>query len=116
MRAIARRRSALVAELPGRSGNAASGRAQPRDAAGQPNTGPSGGLSRTSRGGSSPWPPPTLIGHLFPLLALALREQQADPGLRLAGDGRGEPRLRLIPPERGNVSALLLVVLGAAKG
>ncbi|WP_399185531.1 cupin domain-containing protein [Streptomyces sp. TLI_185] len=47
MRAIARRRSALVAEPRGRFGNAASVRARRRQAGGSSTTGPGGGPTLT---------------------------------------------------------------------
>ncbi|MFF2408163.1 sensor histidine kinase [Streptomyces sp. NPDC058092] len=60
-----------------------------------------------------PWPPPTLIGYLFLLLALALRETRRTLTAVWVATGAASLILHLIAPERSNGSALLLVVLGA---
>ncbi|MFD4942825.1 sensor histidine kinase [Streptomyces sp. NPDC058239] len=60
-----------------------------------------------------PWPPPTLIGYLFLLLALALRETRRTLVAVWVATGAASLILQLISPGRSNGSALLLVILGA---
>ncbi|MFH8471939.1 sensor histidine kinase [Streptomyces sp. NPDC018000] len=60
-----------------------------------------------------PWPPPTLIGYLFLLLALALRETRRTLVSVWVATGAASLILHLISPDRSNGSALLLVILGA---
>ncbi|MFF2328906.1 MULTISPECIES: sensor histidine kinase [unclassified Streptomyces] len=59
-----------------------------------------------------PWPPPTLIGYLFLLLALALRETRRTLVAVWAATGAAGLVLHLVSPGRSNGSALLLVILG----
>ncbi|MFF2960951.1 sensor histidine kinase [Streptomyces sp. NPDC057963] len=66
------------------------------------------------RFGIWPWPAPTLVGYLFVLLALALRETRQTLAAIWVATGAASLVLHLISPERSNGSALLLVVLGAA--
>ncbi|MFD7429796.1 sensor histidine kinase [Streptomyces sp. NPDC059818] len=63
--------------------------------------------------GSWPWPPPTLIGYLFLLLALALRETRRTLVSVWLVTGAASLALHLISPERSNGSAPLLFILGA---
>lgn len=60
-----------------------------------------------------PWPPPVLIGYLFVLLALALRETRRTLVAVWLATGAAGLALHLISPERSNGSALLLFILGA---
>ncbi|MEU8702661.1 histidine kinase [Streptomyces sp. NPDC048680] len=60
-----------------------------------------------------PWTPPVLIGYLFLLLALALRETRRTLVSVWLATGAAGLFLRLLRPERSNGSALLLVILGA---
>ncbi|MFD7715228.1 sensor histidine kinase [Streptomyces sp. NPDC059814] len=60
-----------------------------------------------------PWPPPTLIGYLFLLLALALRETRRTLVSVWLVTGAASLALHLISPERSNGSAPLLFILGA---
>ncbi|MFJ7491784.1 sensor histidine kinase [Streptomyces sp. NPDC097727] len=60
-----------------------------------------------------PWPPPTLVGYLFVLLALALRETRRTLISVWVATAAASLVLHLISPERSNGSALLLVILGA---
>ncbi|MEU8626231.1 histidine kinase [Streptomyces sp. NPDC048669] len=60
-----------------------------------------------------PWTPPVLIGYLFLLLALALRETRRTLVSVWLATGAAGLFLHLIRPERSNGSALLLAILGA---
>ncbi|MFJ6459676.1 sensor histidine kinase [Streptomyces sp. NPDC091387] len=60
-----------------------------------------------------PWTPPVLIGYLFLLLALALRETRRTLVSVWLATGAAGLFLHLLRPERSNGSALLLVILGA---
>ncbi|WP_405460031.1 sensor histidine kinase [Streptomyces sp. NBC_00101] len=60
-----------------------------------------------------PWPPTVIVGQLFVLLALGLREPRRTlAAVWLATGGVGFA-LHALAPERGNASAVLLFVLGA---
>lgn len=60
-----------------------------------------------------PWTPPALIGYLFLLLALALRETRRTLVAVWLATGAASLALYRISPERSNGSTLLLVILGA---
>ncbi|WP_335932164.1 sensor histidine kinase [Streptomyces sp. PTD5-9] len=59
-----------------------------------------------------PWPPPTLFGHLFLLLAVALREPLRTVASVWAVTATAGLVLHLVAPERSNGSALLLPLFG----
>lgn len=58
-----------------------------------------------------PWPPPVLIGYLFLLLALALRETRRTLVSVWLATGAMSLVLRLVAPGRDNGSTLLLIIL-----
>ncbi|WP_079186318.1 sensor histidine kinase [Streptomyces sp. CB01580] len=60
-----------------------------------------------------PWPPPTLLGHLFLLLAVALREPLRTAASVWSVTSVAGLVLHLIAPGRDNGSAVLLSILGA---
>jgi len=60
-----------------------------------------------------PWPPPTLFGLLFLMLALALRETRRTVASVWAVTSMAGLVLHLSSPHRSNGSAILLAVLGA---
>ncbi|MEW1686259.1 sensor histidine kinase [Streptomyces sp. NPDC091265] len=60
-----------------------------------------------------PWTPPALIGYLFLLLALALRETRRTLVAVWLATGTASLALYALSPERSNSSALLLAILGA---
>ncbi|MEU3216053.1 sensor histidine kinase [Streptomyces sp. NPDC006971] len=60
-----------------------------------------------------PWPPPTLLGHLFLLLAVALREPLRTVASVWSVTSVAGLVLHLIAPGRDNGSAVLLSILGA---
>ncbi|MFJ4961034.1 sensor histidine kinase [Streptomyces sp. NPDC088729] len=60
-----------------------------------------------------PWTPPVIVGHLFLLLALGLRERRRTVIAVWVVTGLGGLLLHLIAPDRGGGSALLITVLGA---
>lgn len=60
-----------------------------------------------------PWTPPALVGYLFVLLALALRETRRTLLSVWLATGAVGLILHLVSPERSDGSALLLVILGA---
>ncbi|MFI9624560.1 sensor histidine kinase [Streptomyces sp. NPDC052042] len=60
-----------------------------------------------------PWPPPTLFGHLFLMLALALREPRRTVASVWAVTTAAGLVLQLINPHRSNGSATLLSIFGA---
>ncbi|WP_299530517.1 sensor histidine kinase [uncultured Streptomyces sp.] len=59
-----------------------------------------------------PWPPPTLIGYLFVLLALGLRETRTTVVAAWLANGAAGLLLFLVAPGRADGSALLLFLLG----
>ncbi|MFH9467239.1 sensor histidine kinase [Streptomyces clavifer] len=71
-------------------------------------------LIHTERQGTIwPWTPPAIIGYLFVLLALGLRESRRTlVGVWLVTGAAG-PLLHLLVPSRNDGGALLLFVLGA---
>lgn len=60
-----------------------------------------------------PWPPPVLLGHLFLLLAVALREPLHTVVSVWTVTATASLVLHLVDPVRSNGSAVLLPVLGA---
>ncbi|MFC9248031.1 sensor histidine kinase [Streptomyces sp. NPDC057136] len=60
-----------------------------------------------------PWTPPVIVGYLFVLLALGLRETRRTVISVWLATGAAGLALHLVDPERSNGSALLLFILGA---
>ncbi|WP_327175573.1 sensor histidine kinase [Streptomyces sp. NBC_01335] len=60
-----------------------------------------------------PWPPTVIVGQLFVLLALGLRETRRTLVAVWLATGAAGLVLYSLAPDRGNASALLLFVLGA---
>ncbi|MFE9847264.1 histidine kinase [Streptomyces sp. NPDC005576] len=60
-----------------------------------------------------PWPPTVIVGQLFVLLALGLRESRRTLVAVWLATGAAGLALYTLAPERGNSGALLLFVLGA---
>lgn len=71
------------------------------------------GTAEQPQGTIWPWTPPVIVGYLFVLLALGLRESRRTViGVWLATGAAGLA-LHLVAPARSDGGALLLVVLGA---